>query len=480
MSNNRFRDYAHTMLGQLPTRTAHDFFKNLKANWYFPLSALAFFWPQVQWLVEPEIWHISLAITFICMLFISGQLPNLWNETRAHGWFVQMWTLLSACGILLRSQRFAYDALAGNASFQALVADSSANMARFVSVALALGGFLFIYICLCWFWTRLGEMLRDCLLFSKLTRWEWALYSLLALAEILCMARIFFATTAFYTNDPSGYDIIYTSDSGALVNNMGYLFITFPENDLRQPLFALFAAPFLGAPYFLGQILQLSPTSQAILVDAVQIVMLVLANLLLTRLLDLKPLERAALMLITSFTYAQMLGVLMMEQYIVAYFWLALTLALLAANREAISSNITGGDINRIISPFTALAAPCSPVFSGHRSILPIHHSVIFANGFSTCSNVALASSRCFSFSVATMFLQPSSTRSNHSINIPAKPFRSAAASNNTQPSSTTFFSRQPPAPDSPAQNQPPTFPGCSPPWSSSISSDSSSLPSRS
>lgn len=343
MSNNRFRDYAHTVLGQLPTRTAHDFFKNLKANWYFPLSALAFFWPQVQWLVEPEIWHVSLAITFICMIFISGQLTNLWNETRAHGWFVQMWTLLSACGILLRSQRFAYDALAGNASFQALVADSSANMARFVSVALALGGFLFIYICLCWFWSRLGEMLRDCLLFSKLTRWEWALYILLALAEILCMARIFFATTAFYTNDPSGYDIIYTSDSGALVNNMGYLFITFPENDLRQPLFALFAAPFLGAPYFLGQILQLSPTSQAILVDAVQIVMLVLANLLLTRLLDLKPLERAALMLITSFTYAQMLGVLMMEQYIVAYFWLALTLALLAANRETISSNITGG-----------------------------------------------------------------------------------------------------------------------------------------
>lgn len=335
MSNNRFRDYAHTVLGQLPTRTAHDFFKNLKANWYFPLSALAFFWPQVQWLVEPEIWHVSLAITFICMIFISGQLTNLWNETRAHGWFVQMWTLLSACGILLRSQRFAYDALAGNASFQALVADSSANMARFVSVALALGGFLFIYICLCWFWSRLGEMLRDCLLFSKLTRWEWALYILLALAEILCMARIFFATTAFYTNDPSGYDIIYTSDSGALVNNMGYLFITFPENDLRQPLFAVFAAPFIGAPYFLGQILQLSLTSQAILLAAVQIVMLALANLLLTQLLDLSPFERASFILVISFTYAQMLALLMMEQYIVAYFWLCLTLALIAQKRRA-------------------------------------------------------------------------------------------------------------------------------------------------
>ena len=48
------------------------------------------------------------------------------------------------------------------------------------------------------------------------------------------------------------------------------------------------------------------------------------------------------------------------------------------------------------------------------------------------------------------MFLQPSSTRSNRSINLPAKPFRSADASSNTQPSSTTFFSRQPPQPRRP------------------------------
>lgn len=93
-------------------------------------------------------------------------------------------------------------------------------------------------------------------------------------------------------------------------------------------------------------------------------------------------------MLITSFTYAQMLGVLMMEQYIVAYFWLALTLALLAANREAISSNIIEGYKSHYIALYGA-GSTLLTVFSGHRSILPIHHSAIFANGFSTCSNVA-------------------------------------------------------------------------------------------
>ena len=333
MSSNHFRDGIRHALWQLPAHTARDFFHNLIDNWYFPLSALAFFWPQVQWLVEPEIWHISLVLAVLCMIVVAGELPSLWNATRAHGWFVQTWTFLSTCGILLRGQRFAYDALAGNARFQALVQESSADMARLVSVTLALGGFLFVYICLCWFWSRLGEMLRDCAILCRLKRWEWLLYSLLTLGMIGCMTRIFLATTAFYTNDPSGYDIIYTSDSGALVNHMGYLFITFPENDLRQPLFALFAAPFLAAPYFLGQVLALSLTSQVLLINTVQILMLVLANLLLTRLLDLAPLERAALMLLTSFTYAQMLGILMMEQYIVAYFWLALSLALVANTR---------------------------------------------------------------------------------------------------------------------------------------------------
>lgn len=337
MSSNRFSNGARDMWLRLPARTAKDILNNLRHNWYFPLSALAFFWPQVQWLVEPEIWHVSLTISFIFALAAASQFSDLWNETRTQGWLVQVWTLLSTCGILLRGQRYAYDALTMDADFQALVAGSPANMARFVSVALALAAFLFVYICLCWFWRRLGTMLCESGVFSQLRRWEWLLYGLLTLGMILCMTRIFLATSAFYTSDPSGYDIIYTADSGALVNNMGYLFLTFPENDLRQPLFAIFAAPFIGAPYFLGQILQLSLSSQAILLGAVQIVMLVLANLLLTRLLNLSPLERACLMLLTSFTYAQMLALLMMEQYIVAYFWLCLTLALIAQRR------ITGG-----------------------------------------------------------------------------------------------------------------------------------------
>lgn len=348
---------------KLPVHTSRDMLRNLLHNWYFPLSALAFFWPQVQWNIEPNIWHLSLLIATLFMAGVATQVVDYWQVTRRHGWFVQCWTLLSTFGILWRGQRFAYDALTTNSTFQALVQGQSADMSRVVSIALALCGFLFVYICLSWFWSKLSSLLRDCSIFSSLRHWEWALYGMLTLGLIVCMAHAFDITNAFYTRDTGGYDVIYTSDSGTLVYNMGYLFLTFPENDLRQPLFAVFSAPFLGAPYFIGQALSLSLSSQAILLNAVQVFLLVLANLLLTRLLSLSSVERACLMLVTSITYSQLLSLLMMEQYILAYFWLMLTLALLASGKRNTSFALYGAGSTLLTSLFWA------PLCSTHTSL---------------------------------------------------------------------------------------------------------------
>ena len=46
---------------------------------------------------------------------------------------------------------------------------------------------------------------------------------------------------------------------------MAYLSLTYVENDLRQPLFAIFAAPFAGVPYLLTQLFGASPTVLAVL-----------------------------------------------------------------------------------------------------------------------------------------------------------------------------------------------------------------------
>ena len=145
----------------LPAPSARAMLKNLCANWYFPLSALAFFWAQVQWLVEPEIWHVSLTVAALSMIIVAGQAPPLWQVVRRHGWLFQCWALLSACGITLRGQRYAFDALSWSAAFRAWAGDNVGTLARYVSVALALIGFLFVYLCVAWFFEKLLVLLSE-------------------------------------------------------------------------------------------------------------------------------------------------------------------------------------------------------------------------------------------------------------------------------------------------------------------------------
>lgn len=342
----------------LPTPHPRAMLHNLWHNWYFPLSALAFFWAQVQWLVEPEIWHVSLTVATVCMLVVALQVPSLWQVVRRHGCLFHFWALLTAGGILLRDQRYIARVLEKSDAFQAWAKNGglrqlapvpdwangdAEQLTRWISCGLALLGFVFVYLVMAWFLEKLLTLLSEAECFTQLRRWEWALYGLLAAALVYAMARIFLATQAFYVYDGGGYDVIYTSDSGTLMYNMGYLFLTFPENDLRQPLFALFAAPFVGAPYFLAAAIGLSESWLAIFVNSVQVLVLTTSNLLLARLLKLAPLERVGFMLVTSVCYAQSLAVLMMEQYIVAYFWLMLSLVLICRSRDVYRHDITGG-----------------------------------------------------------------------------------------------------------------------------------------
>ena len=97
--------------------------------------------------------------------------------------------------------------------------------------------------------------------------------------------------------------------------------MTHAENDLRQPLFAVFAAPFIGIPYLFGRLFVTTASVQAMLVNSVQVIMLFVANSILAKMMKLSPMKRICFILLTCCTYTHLLFTLMMEQYIVAYFW---------------------------------------------------------------------------------------------------------------------------------------------------------------
>ena len=162
---------------------------------------------------------------------------------------------------------------------------------------------------------------------------EWTVYTFLIVVSICFMAFSFSQSQAFYGTELS-YDIIYTSDSPSLVKGNVYLALTHPENDLRQPLFAVFAAPFVGIPYLFGKLFGVSASVQAMLVNMVQVIMLFAANFMLAKMMKLNPVKRVCFMMLTSCTYTHLLFTLMMEQYIVAYFWLILCIYLISENQR--------------------------------------------------------------------------------------------------------------------------------------------------
>lgn len=310
----------------LPNTRPVECLHHLKQNWYFPLTALAFFYPEVQWgndFCKANLTIPSMALTFIAMILVASQVSDLWSAVRWLPWWLNVFVILSAIGICWRLQTYAFD-------FFCTSLQKSSEQAYPISMALALGSFLFVYVCLAHFWQRLTRLFQETKVFSDLHPFEVGIYAFLFVLTLLFAARLFLMTTVFYDARPDGfYDLIYTSDSGGLVRNMGWLYLTFSENDLRQPLFAVFAAPFVGAPYALGEFLGLSITSEVILINTLQITLLFVANFMLSRLLNLTTTARVCFMVMLTATYSTLLNVLMIEQYVTAYFWLVLTLVCL-------------------------------------------------------------------------------------------------------------------------------------------------------
>ena len=203
------------------------------------------------------------------------------------------------------------------------------DIAWYISVFGAVIAVFFAYICILVFWKEMARIISETGVFSDLKAVEWIVYGLLFSAHLIMVCFSFAHSDAFYGTE-FFYDIIYTSDSPILVKGDVYIVFNHPENDLRQPLFAIFASPFVGIAYLISRLVGATPTVEAILVNSVQVAMLFVAHFMLAKMMKLNHKKRICFMLLTSFTYMQLLFTLMMEQYVVAYCWLIFCIYLIA------------------------------------------------------------------------------------------------------------------------------------------------------
>ncbi len=122
------------------------------------------------------------------------------------------------------------------------------------------------------------------------------------------------------------YDVIYTTDSSYIYNDNAYLNINMAENDIRQPFFGIFATPFAIIAYILSDLLSFIPNSYAVLINTMQIMLLAVSVILITKMLGLSKKDSVFYYVLSFCTFPLILFSFVMEQYIFCLFYLILAI----------------------------------------------------------------------------------------------------------------------------------------------------------
>lgn len=334
-----------------------QFFSNLKQNWFFPVSAMAFYYltMRVSWG-----YLLGLPIAFIIMIIVAGQMSPIKQIIKDYTPLEKILSFLTAAGICLENQKFFYSQMTDIALKLKLpeIYEKIFLYTSYIGIVLSL---YFIFTLVLFFYKKLKQIIIENNLFNDITKKEIIIYSLLLITSLGYMIFSFIQSQAFYGTEFI-CDIIYTSDSPALIKQNVYLLLTHPENDIRQPLFALFAAPFMGGITLISKLFTNTPDIQAILLNSIQIFVLFFTNFLLTKTMKLDSQKRIYFMILISCTYPQLLFKLMMEQYIFSYFWLILCIYIITEKKNSVNIPLMGASntlvTSMVLLPFTSNKSP--------------------------------------------------------------------------------------------------------------------------
>ena len=284
--------------------------RNIRQNLLLILSSFAFMGLNLQRDLH-KIIALPVALLFI-MLFFS-QISGISGKLRKVPAGIKAYSAFSAAGTCF----YAAQSFNGR-TVNALASRQTTLILTILAVAAALLSLAAVYALTS---LLLHQVLRP--LLRELSCMEIAVWALIT-AALMGYAVYAFASSSAFWDSGASYEVIYTSDSPSMIEPNVFLWLYHPENDLRQPLFAVFSAPLIAPAYLLALPFSgLSGMITPLLMNLFQIALLVTANLMLTGLLRLDRRSRICFMLITAVTYSTLLFSVMIEQYIIAYFWLA-------------------------------------------------------------------------------------------------------------------------------------------------------------
>ena len=286
--------------------------RNLRSNLAVIISYLAFI--CLSFKTDPGV-YIGAPLGVIAALFILSRYGSVWNIVHEAGRPVKIFSLFTAAGISLNGFVI-FGKYYGGLPF--LYHDVLPAVLAAVSIPC-------LFVALLYFYGFLGKLADRTGCLRQLTRAELLVYCMLFVALCALATVMFSSSYGIYEYGPD-YDVIYTTDSKFQFDHNVFLsYFEIHENDIRQPLFMLLAAPFEGLAYLIGSCLSpLAKYSTVLFMDFAQIAMLLAGNYLLSLILGLNDRQRMGFMVLLASTYTIILSSIVIEQYITSYFWLML------------------------------------------------------------------------------------------------------------------------------------------------------------
>lgn len=290
-------------------RTKPEVKANLKKNSLILISLLLFM------IFTQTFYYEGFLLSCIFILLIATQISDLKEKIKCTHLSVKIYSLISSFGICFYALKTNFF----------LFYNSKFLYWSIFTIAL-LTSLIGIYTLTTLFLNWLFKIIKS--LFLSLSKAELLVFSVISTTLIVFSAYTFLNSCFFWLpNSGIELDFLYTSDTTSIVKNNAYMTLFHCENDIRQPLFAVFAAPILGAFYSLSIPLTLiNPVFYALLMNIGQILMMTTANLMVIKMLEPCKANRICLMVLLSLTHTVFLSTIMMEQYIIVYFYLILAI----------------------------------------------------------------------------------------------------------------------------------------------------------
>jgi len=120
------------------------------------------------------------------------------------------------------------------------------------------------------------------------------------------------------------YDVIYTSDSGAITYEDSFFNVSYEQNDIRQPLFGVLSLPISIVGKILSELLYMVPSNfqYAAAMTFLQFILLAYTTILIARMLKLKDKEKNYFYLLISCSFPYLVFSILLEQYVIALTYL--------------------------------------------------------------------------------------------------------------------------------------------------------------